>query len=106
LGGTCIAESLEFFNKQHSQATLRKDSIVIIISDGFDTDAPDFLVEQLKKIKSNCKQILWLNPMLGREGITIDDDETMLAAKPFVDQFAAAHSVDALRHVIYKIRLK
>ncbi|MGB1801104.1 MAG: vWA domain-containing protein [Gammaproteobacteria bacterium] len=106
LGGTCIAESLEFFNKQHAQAALRKDSVVIIISDGFDTDAPDCLVKQLKKIKNKCKQILWLNPMLGREGITVEDDETMMAAKPYIDQFAAAHSVDALRNVIYKIRLK
>lgn len=106
LGGTCIAESLETFNKQHARIALRKDSVVIIISDGFDTDTSDSLVKQLKKIKNNCKQILWLNPMLGREGFAIDDDETMLAAKPYIDQFAAAHSVDALRHVIYKIRLK
>ncbi|GJM04338.1 MAG: VWA domain-containing protein [marine bacterium B5-7] len=104
LGGTCIAESLNYFNQHYAKATLRNNAIVIIISDGFDTDAPEYLANQLKLIKSNCKQLLWLNPMLGRETYT-SGTKTMLAAKPFVDYFVPAHSVDALRNVIYKIKL-
>jgi len=104
LGGTCIAESLKYFNQHYAKTTLRKDAIVIIISDGFDTDTPDSLANQLKLIKNKSKQILWLNPMLGRNVYT-SGTQTMLAAKPFVDYFIPAHSVEALRSVIYKMAL-
>ncbi len=104
LGGTCIAESLKYFNQHHAKAALRKNAIVIIISDGFDTDAPEYLASQLKLIKSKSKQLIWLNPMLGRKAYT-SGTKTMLAAKPFVDYFVPAHSVDALRSVVYKMKL-
>jgi uncharacterized protein len=104
LGGTCIAESLKYFNQHYAKTTLRKNAIVIIISDGFDTDAPEYLASQLKLIKSKSKQLIWLNPMLGRKTYT-SGTKTMLAAKPFVDNFVPAHSIDALRSVIYKMKL-
>jgi len=104
LGGTCIAESLKYFNQHFAKTALRKNAIVIIISDGFDTDSPEYLASQLKLIKSKSKQLIWLNPMLGRKTYT-SGTETMLAAKPFVDYFVPAHSVDALRSVIYKMKL-
>ncbi|MFT5395821.1 MAG: hypothetical protein ACI85N_001009 [Gammaproteobacteria bacterium] len=103
-GGTCIAESLKYFNQHYAKTSLRNNAIVIIISDGFDTDSPEYLADQLKLIRSKSKQILWLNPMLGRKTYT-SGTETMLAAKPFVDHFVPAHSVDALRSVIYKMKL-
>lgn len=104
LGGTCIAESLKYFNQHYAKTTLRNNAIVMIISDGFDTDSPEYLASQLKLIKSKSKQLLWLNPMLGRKTYT-SGTETMLSAKPFVDYFVPAHSVDALRSVIYKMKL-
>ncbi len=104
LGGTCIAESLKYFNQNYAKTTLRNNAIVIIISDGFDTDSPEYLASQLRLIKSKSKQIIWLNPMLGRKTHT-SDTKTLLAAKPFVDHFIPAHSVDALRSVIYKMTL-
>ncbi len=104
LGGTCIAESLKYFNQHYAKTTLRNNAIIIIISDGFDTDAPEYLASQLKLIKSKSKQLIWLNPMLGRKTYT-SGNRTMLAAKPFIDHFIPAHSVDALRSVIYKMKL-
>lgn len=104
LGGTCIAESLNYFNQHYAKTTLRNKAIVIIISDGFDTDAPEYLASQLKLIKNKSKQLIWLNPMLGRVTYT-SDNKTMLAAKPFVDHFIPAHSVDALRSTVYKMKL-
>lgn len=103
LGGTCIANSLDYFNSRYAKETLHRDSIVIIISDGFDTDSPEYLSQQLNLIKAKTKQVLWLNPMLNRKYDA--DSETITAAKPFVDQFAPAHSVDALRDVIYSMKL-
>ena len=103
LGGTSIAESLKYFNRHFAKSVLRKNSIVMIISDGFDTDSPEELAKQLLIIREKVKQFLWLNPMLGRETYTADS-ATLLAAQPYIDHFAAAHSLDALKKVIYSIR--
>ena len=104
LGGTCIAESIGQFNQQYAKSVLKSNSIIIIISDGFDTDTPEKLTQQLKLLRLRSKQILWLNPMLGRESYE-PDSENLLAARPFVNHFLPAHSVDALRKVIYSINL-
>lgn len=104
LGGTCIAESIRQFNLNYAKAVLKNDSIIVIISDGFDTDEPEDLAKQLKLLNSRSKQILWLNPALGREPIK-SNAHFIAAAQPYVDHFLPAHSVDALRDVIYKIKL-
>ena len=67
LGGTCIAESIRDFNENYARKFLKSNSIVIIISDGFDTNSPELLAEQLASIKQSKRKILWLNPMLGRK---------------------------------------
>jgi uncharacterized protein with von Willebrand factor type A (vWA) domain len=104
LGGTCIAESIRQFNLNHAKKVLKHDSIIVIISDGFDTDKPEDLALQLKNLNSRSKQILWLNPALGRGPIK-SNSHNIAAAQPYVDHFLPAHSVDALRNVIYKIKL-
>ena len=75
----------------------------MMISDGFDTDKPGELAKQLRGIKKKVKQLYWLNPMLGRDDY-IANSETLLAAKPYVDRFFPAHSLDALKNVISSIR--
>lgn len=102
MGGTCIAESLDYFNRHYADTTLRKHSTLMMISDGFDTDSPAYLAHQLSLIKQSCKQLFWLNPMIGRKGYR-PDTATMIAAKPYVNKFAAAHSIEALREVVYSM---
>ena len=103
LGGTCIAESLDNFNKKYARGMLTKRTVFMMISDGFDTDKPEYLSRQLELVRRSCKQLLWLNPMLGREGYS-PDTGTLTAARPYVDRFLPAHSIDALRDAIYTIR--
>ncbi len=103
LGGTCIAESLASFNQDHARTLLNSKTIVMLISDGFDTDAPEALASQLKTIKRRCNRVLWLNPMLGRDGYQPDND-SYRASKPYVDAFAPAHSLEALRQVLTSLR--
>jgi uncharacterized protein with von Willebrand factor type A (vWA) domain len=99
LGGTCIADSLRYFLDHYGRQLLRPHTVVLILSDGFDTNDPGQLGLTMKSLKSRVKKIFWLNPMLGRETYRPDDDFMRLVA-PAIDQLAPAHSVAALEKSI------
>ena len=99
LGGTCIADSLKEFIRHFSRQYIRPGSIIMIISDGFDTNEPEHLGIQLQLMKSFVKKIIWLNPMIGREGFEPDVNFLNYAA-PHVDFLGPAHSLESLEKVI------
>jgi len=70
MGGTRIAASVRTFNHEYSKAITTSKSIVIIISDGFDTEDQENLNTELTALSEKVQTILWLNPMLGREGVS------------------------------------
>ena len=94
-GGTRIGESLAEFNRGWPHLVDRR-TIVILLSDGWDTGDPDVLADELLRIKRRAGRVIWLNPLLGNpsyEPLT----RGMAAALPLVDHFAAAHNLAALR---------
>ncbi len=94
-GGTRIGESLEELNRVWGHLVDRR-TIVIILSDGWDTGDPDRLARELLRIKRRAGRVIWLNPLLGNpsyEPLT----RGMSAALPLVDHFAAAHNLASLR---------
>jgi uncharacterized protein with von Willebrand factor type A (vWA) domain len=94
-GGTRIGESLAQFNRQWPGLVDRR-TIVIILSDGWDTGDPELLAGELLRIKRRAGRVVWLNPLLGSpsyEPLT----RGMAAALPLVDHFAAAHNLASLR---------
>lgn len=94
-GGTRIGSCLETFNRNYAQSVLDPRSIVVIMSDGYDTDNPELLEEQMKKLRSRAKRILWLNPLLGWKDYE-PVAQGMSAALPYVDLFAPAHNLESL----------
>jgi uncharacterized protein with von Willebrand factor type A (vWA) domain len=94
-GGTRIGESLRLFNDRYAKAALNSRTVVIILSDGYDTGSPELLAEQLKRLKRKARRVVWLNPLLGwRDYEPVS--QAMAAALPHLDCFAAAHSLEAL----------
>jgi uncharacterized protein with von Willebrand factor type A (vWA) domain len=94
-GGTRIGESLAEFNRVWPGLVDRR-TIVIILSDGWDTGDPDVLAAELLRIKRRAGRVIWLNPLLGNpsyEPLT----RGMAAALPLIDHFAAAHNLASLR---------
>ena len=102
MGGTCIATSLNTFNQRFSCRDMKPKSTVLIISDGFDTDNRESLESELEALRKNSKKLIWLNPMLGRPGVTLDANQ-LKQDLPMVDKFLPANSVDALRATIREI---
>ena len=94
-GGTRIGECLERFNREYAGSALGKRAVVIIVSDGLDTGAPQLIGEQLAAIRRHARRIIWLNPLLGREGYE-PSAGGMQAALPYVDVFAPAHNLESL----------
>ena len=103
MGGTCIAESIERYIRDWSFLVRGRNTIALILSDGFDTDEPERLAHALARLRRDCRTLVWLNPMLGREGFKLDGD-SMLAALPHLDLLASAHSIEALANATLFIR--
>src|SRR3546814_14236596 len=70
-------------------------SVVMIVSDGYDTGAPELLAREMAALRRRTKRIVWLNPMIGWEGYE-PAAGGMQAALPYVDLFAPAHNLKDL----------
>jgi uncharacterized protein len=93
-GGTRIGASLAAFNSEWLRRIDRR-TIVIILSDGWDTGEPEQLASALSQLKQRAGRLIWLNPLLGSsnyEPLT----RGMQAALPFIDVFAPAHNLASL----------
>lgn len=100
--GTKIGASLRELNRLHSHKLQAGNTIFMILSDGWDTGAPEMLAAELKAIHRRVRKVIWLNPLLGLadyEPVT----RGMSAALPHVDVFAPAHNLESLlaleRHI-------
>jgi uncharacterized protein with von Willebrand factor type A (vWA) domain len=94
-GGTKIDESLKTFNQQYAPKLLGSKTIIIILSDGYDTGEPEDLCEQIKRIKQRVRKLIWLNPLLGQAHYE-PKTRSMQAALPLIDVFAPANNLSSL----------
>jgi uncharacterized protein with von Willebrand factor type A (vWA) domain len=97
-GGTKIGHSLLTFLRRHGRTLLTPRTVVLIISDGWDTGDIDVLTDAMKEIRSRAGRVIWLNPLLGSPGYE-PICQGMRAALPYVDVFASAHNLESLRHL-------
>jgi uncharacterized protein len=103
-GGTRIGECLRDFNREWGYL-LDRQTIVILLSDGWDTGEPDDLATEMLALKRRAGRVIWLNPLLGNpsyEPLT----RGMAAALPLVDRFAAAHNLSSLRDLARHLTLR
>jgi uncharacterized protein len=94
-GGTRIGEALAEFNRRWARRVLGHGAVVIVISDGWDRGDPSLLEAELERLRRSAHRLIWLNPLLGSEGYE-PLTRGMQAALPHVDDFLAAHSIEAL----------
>ena len=94
-GGTRIGESLATFNRSYATSVLNRRSIVVIVSDGYDTGPPERLAAELATLGRRARRVVWLNPMLGWPGYQ-PVARGMAAALPYLDLFAPAHNLASL----------
>jgi uncharacterized protein with von Willebrand factor type A (vWA) domain len=102
-GGTRIGASLAAFNARWPRLVDRR-TVVVIMSDGWDTGEPAELAEALRLIARSAGRVIWLNPLLGSPSYE-PLAGGMRAALPYIDVFAPAHNVASLRDLVQSLRI-
>jgi hypothetical protein len=62
-GGTRIATSLETLLKEYD-GLLGHNTVILILSDGWDTDPEDRLADALHHLRRRSRAVIWLDPLL------------------------------------------
>lgn len=94
-GGTRIGANLKAFNDQYARGMVTGRTVVLILSDGYDTDPLELIGGELARLKRRGCKIVWLNPLKGWSGYE-PVARGMAAALPHLDLFAAANTLDSL----------
>ena len=97
-GGTRIGKSLDRFVKEYAPKVVDKKTIVIIMSDGWDTGDLDLLHQSMESIHNHCKKLIWLNPLAGYADYK-PHVAGMRTALPYTDIFAAVHNAESLKNL-------
>ncbi len=63
-GGTRIGESLQTFNRWHAARVIHSRTVVMIVSDGYETGDAALLGREMAALGRRCRRIVWLNPMM------------------------------------------
>ena len=94
-GGSKIGESLDRFATTYGRKFVDNRTVVIILSDGYDTQSPDGISDALVRLKKRGCKIIWLNPLKGWDGYE-PTARAMAGALPHLDLFRAANTLDDL----------
>jgi uncharacterized protein with von Willebrand factor type A (vWA) domain len=97
-GGTKIGASLRSFLDRYGGELLGLRTVLIVISDGWDTGDIDVLDRAMADLQRRAGRVIWLNPLLGSPGYE-PICQGMRVALPYVDVFASAHNLESLRQL-------
>jgi uncharacterized protein with von Willebrand factor type A (vWA) domain len=91
--GRCVGGLL---SPPHGNAL--RGAVVIIASDGWDSDPPEVLERALIRVRRRAERVVWLNPRAAQRGFQ-PLTGSMAAALPHCDLFLPAHSLTGLREL-------
>jgi uncharacterized protein with von Willebrand factor type A (vWA) domain len=94
-GGTKIGESLQTFNRWHAARVIHSRTVVMIVSDGYETGVAALLGREMAALGRRCRRIVWLNPMMAWQGYA-PEAQGIKAALPHVDLYAPANTLNSL----------
>lgn len=94
-GGTHLGRCVSGLLAAPHGSALR-GAVVIIASDGWDSDPPDVLERALARVRRRAAMVVWLNPRAAQPGFE-PLAGSMAAALPYCDLFLPAHSIEGLR---------
>lgn len=96
--GTFIGRSVAaLLDPPHGNAL--RGAVVIVASDGWDSDPPDVLEHALARVRRRAKLLVWLNPRAAH-GEYQPLAGSMAAALPHCDLFLPANSLTGLRDLL------
>lgn len=94
-GGSRIGAALAQFTTTYARRFVNGRSVVMILSDGYDSAPSEDLAQAMARLSRRGCRILWLNPLKGwRDYAPVAAG--MAAALPYLDLFAPAATLDDL----------
>jgi uncharacterized protein with von Willebrand factor type A (vWA) domain len=100
-GGTRIGESLLALLDRYGSVV--RGSVFVICSDGLDVGDAEVLSRSMQRLGRLAYRVAWLNPLMEDPGYQ-PLARGMAAALPYVDLFAAGHSVASLEGTVDELR--
>ena len=97
-GGTRIGAFLEQFNRRWSRRLLAQGAVVLLITDGLDSDVGDGLSAQMERLAKSCRRLIWLNPLLRYDKFEARP-AGIRAMLPHVDEFLPVHNLESLKQL-------
>ncbi len=97
-GGTKIGEAIKTFNYVWLRRVMKSNSVVLIISDGWDRGDTELLGHEMHRLRRSCHRLIWLNPLMGYEDYK-PLTKGMVAALPYVDDLLAVHNLVSLEQL-------
>lgn len=94
-GGSRIGHSIKKFSKTYARRFVNSRSVIMILSDGYDSNNVNDLVKALTNLKKRGCKIIWLNPLKGWKDYA-PVTASMAASLPYLDLFSAANTLNDL----------
>lgn len=94
-GGSKIGESLNKFANTYGRRFVDNRTVVMILSDGYDTASQSRISDALIRLKKRGCKVVWLNPLKGWDGYE-PTARAMAEALPHLDLFRAANTLGDL----------
>ncbi len=91
-GGSKIGPNVKRFAETYAKRFVDGRTVVLILSDGYDTAPPEILDAGLAKLKKRGCTVIWLNPLKGWQDYA-PVTAGMVAALPHLDLFKAANTL-------------
>ncbi len=100
-GGTHLGRSVAgLLSVPHGSAL--RGAVVIIASDGWDSDPPEVLEHALTRVRRRAEMVVWLNPRAAQPDFR-PLAGSMAVALPYCDVFLPAHSLAGLRQLFFTL---
>ena len=97
-GGTRLGDGLREFNDRWGVRGMARQSIVVVLSDGWDRGEPAVLGAQMERLHRVAYRVVWVNPLKAAPGYQ-PLARGMAAALPHVDVFIEGHSLASLEEL-------
>ncbi len=97
-GGTRIGACLGEFNRRWSRRLLAQGAVVLLISDGLDSDVGEGLAVEMERLAKSCRRLIWLNPLLRYEKFEARP-AGIRAMLPYVDELLPVHNLESLKQL-------
>jgi len=102
-GGTTIGKCLVNFVADHAPTALNKKTLVLILSDGWDTGNPETSSYAMRQIHKASRKVIWLNPLAGNPNFS-PEVTGLKAVLPYIDHLVPAHNLESLKQLLVVLK--